>query len=350
MKKIRFVFIMLIVLSITSVANAKEAVYPESFLDKSTDVYALTNTSTLIVDKINNQLQVLDISTQQPIWNKKFTALFECVILENPLKIVVLTSEKNNLKKITLSADGNILSQQLFSYIKIEDNQKFSWSPPTTIEKEKIVVVGNNNISLYQYPWKKPSSTVQDILPKEIKYEVVTIKQTKLQWPYFVIKLNGDNSPQSQDFYRIVDLSNKKMMTIPVEWNINSNFTLEGNEIVIFTSSKVGLPFGINPKVEYGVYTKYDLKTGAANMKITRSFTASDFNWRTDYVNNQLSIIDTERNTQTLLDKNGKVINEIAITTEDLYNKFIGYSNGQLFSFISTADGKAELTVNELID
>ncbi len=342
-KLIGLIIVILLFQPIHAFADARTLEFSGSVLDRSTQVLTLAKNTTLIIDKLENELTVLDLSTQQVIWSKKLPAIYDCNVLTNPTKIIVLTSDKNTLQKITFSESGTLLSQQVFPHIKLNEQQKLSWTPAINQEKEKLAVLNKDRIQIYQYPWKKPSSIVTVSEPNDRQYEVKLIPEIKLHHSNVIVKITGDNSTQSQDIYKIINIESKKKVTIPLEWNVNSNFTVIGDELIINTSSKIGNPLGINTDNEHDLFMRYDLKTGSSKLKVTRNFTSGESNWLTYYVNHQLLITNTELNTQELLDRSGNLLNGISIQADDQQDKFIGQSNGKLIFFTSSPNQKAKV-------
>ncbi|WP_410772338.1 hypothetical protein [Fontibacillus sp. BL9] len=353
MKKVLSLFItVLMLVTIQSVVSADDATaqYPGSFLDDSTRMFALTQEKTLFVDTINHQLQVVDLNTMQNGWSKKFKIIYDCDVLANPSKIVVLTRENNKLLKITLSSEGNVLSKQLLSNLKLKDNQKLSYSPAQNQVKEQIAMLDQdkNNLQVYQYPWKKPSYTASFSLPGDAGYEATLIHDIQFQYPYVVIKLDGSSLMQSQNLYRIINLATREKNTIPMEWNVNSGFTIEGNELVVTTSSVTGNPLGINTNAEHNIYARYNLETRLPKIKITRKFTAVDSNWKASYGDNHLIVFDSEQNTQSLLDINGELLHESPMTATDLHNRFVSYRDGKIIFLAPTENHGGKIMITHL--
>ncbi|WHX49588.1 hypothetical protein QNH46_02555 [Paenibacillus woosongensis] len=345
MKKMSLLFSMIFLFAFFSTDQTTEAAakYSKTLLAESTKAYAITSTQTLLVDHVNNQLQVINLSTQQIVWSKKFPVVYDSQVLVNPLKIIVITSENNKLKKMTISADGTILSEQLFPSIKLTESMKISWAPAINKEKEKLAVVNGSQVLLYEYPWKKPITTFPYSLAEDKKYENTIIKDVQLQTPYVVIKLNGDNSTQSQDLYRILNITTKKAITIPAEWNVNTSFSVEGNELIVNSSSQIGHPLGINVDSDYIIYAKYDLKTGEINHKVSRSFSTQDSNWKSEYFNRKLVLTESEDNKLFLINQYGETFKEFPRTFGNFNYKTIGYDGNRIYLLVPSEDNGAEL-------
>ncbi|MNW44751.1 hypothetical protein D3C74_219920 [compost metagenome] len=86
---------------------------------------------------------------------------------------------------------------------------------------------------------EKPVVTVSYVMPEDKEYEVVIVEDVRVQSGYAVVKINRDNSTQDRDLYRVVNLSSKKKYTIPVKWNTNSQFAIEGKELVVTTNNQI---------------------------------------------------------------------------------------------------------------
>lgn len=342
MKKVSLMLVIVFMLmcSVIPVTSAEDSLagapIASGLLDEGSKSIALSSTKTLIVDKTYGQIQMLDISEKGVTlqWSMNFEVIYDFHVTLNPTKISIITSESNKIKKVTLSGEGGVLSEQIYP-IKGTENSLISWFPKLNKDKEKIAVVIDGTLSVYQYPWKKPVFTLNTLTPEDDKYnaEVILIKDVKVQPNFVVIKMTGDSSAQSQDFYRIINLTTKKKLTVTMERNVNSDFTLEGSELVVNTSSQVGHPLGIDTSVDHIIYARYDLKTGAKKLAVTRKFTSIESNWSTHYFNNKLWLIDTEQNKMTALDQKGKVFAEIQADApaEVLNLRMIGYYNGQPF-------------------
>ncbi|MNC59512.1 hypothetical protein D3C75_1093270 [compost metagenome] len=126
-------------------------------------------------------------------------------------------------------------------------------------------------------------------------------------------------------------MTTKKKLTVTVERNVNSDFTVEGSELVVNTSSQVGHTLGIDTSVNHIIYARYDLKTGTKKLAVTRKFTSSESNWSTHYFDSKIWLINTEEPKLTVLDNKGKVFKEIQVDVpaESLNLRVVGYYNEQ---------------------
>ncbi|MNJ45836.1 hypothetical protein D3C77_409480 [compost metagenome] len=220
---------------------------------------------------------------------------------------------------------------------------KISWAPAMNKDKEKLAVVSGGQVLLYEYPWKKPIATLPYSLTEDKKYENTILKDVQLHTPYVVIKLTGDNSTQSQDLYRILNIAAKKAITIPAEWNVNTSFLVEGNELIVNSSSQIGHPLGINVDSDYIIYAKYDLKTGEIHNKVSRSFPTWDSNWNSDYFNRKLVLTESGENKIFLINQYGETLKEFPRTFGNFNYKTIGYNGNRLYLLVPSEGNGAEL-------
>src|SRR3569832_1723314 len=63
----------------------------ENLMNPSTRTLQVSPAKTLFVDNTNRQIQLLDLHTGKMVWTKSFEGLYDCEVLKNPTKIVVLT-------------------------------------------------------------------------------------------------------------------------------------------------------------------------------------------------------------------------------------------------------------------
>ncbi|MNI15802.1 hypothetical protein D3C73_691080 [compost metagenome] len=347
MRKISMVMLLVMIISslVLPSANANSTDFAESLLDGSSDVLSITADRTLLVDQVNSQIQVLDLALKKIVWSKKFPIIYDSQVLLNPAKIVVITAENNKLKKVTLSTDGRVISEQAFSNIQLAGDAKVSWSPKAGQNKEAIAVALDGKLNLYQYPWNKPEVTLSYVVPEDKAYEVTTVQNVKLQSGYAVLQINGDNSSQDQDLYRVVNLLSKKKYTIPVKWNTSSQFAIEGKELVVTTSSQIGHPLGLDTSAQHMIYARYDLATGGKRLDVTRNFTSTESNWSASYFNHRLTLIDSEQNKLSVLDQKGNVINDIPLifSNKGLSGKLVGYYEDQFYMLARGEGGHIEL-------
>lgn len=352
MKKVGTVFIFLVVFLTYASASAapKQTVFSDKVISGFTQIYPLTNHSIVLADQSHNILWAVDSDSRELLWSKPYTTpIYDCYVLTNPVKIVVMTQENNSPKKMVLSQDGTVLSQQTFKNIKMDGAQDISWSPAKDGGKERLILSSNDQISLYQYPWKKASSSIPFKVTKDNEFESTRVDDIQTHFPYAVVKLSGSSLVQTQDMYRIIDVTTKKKIALTADWNVNTNFVVEGKELVMYTSGIMGVPGGIDPGRNYTMYTRYDLKTGAQVAKLTRSFSNSEASWRTSYIQSRLFLSDTDNpETFAMYDQDGKLVLEVQTTANTMKSQPIGYNNSQLFLLTPAGEGKAQVTAVDL--
>ncbi|MNN52312.1 hypothetical protein D3C81_1670020 [compost metagenome] len=182
-------------------------------------------------------------------------------------------------------------------------------------------------------------------MPEDKSYEVTIVQDVKVQSGYAIMQINGYNSTQDQDLYRVVNLSSKKKFTIPVKWNTNSQFIIEGKELVVTTDSQMGHPLGIDTSAQHVIYARYDLTTGATNLSIKRSFTSIESNWSSSYLNRQVIVIDSEQNKISVMDHKGNVLKDLslAVSLRELGGKLVVYYNENFYMLALDNGGNLEL-------
>ncbi|MEC0093911.1 hypothetical protein [Paenibacillus macquariensis] len=339
----------ILLFAVTSQVSAEStSVYSESLLDNSTQILPVSSTKTLLVDKINRQIQLLEINTGKIVWSKKFPAIYDCEVLMNPTKIVVITEEKNKPLKVTFSVEGTQLSQQIFATINLTENQKLQWSPASPQEKERFALVNEDHILVYQSPWKKPVINISITVPNDKQYESPIVQDVQFKSPYAVVKIYGSGIGQSLDYYKIINLVTKKVNVFALTWNVKSRFVVEGSTLVVNTSSISGSPLGVPTNTLHTIYARYDLKTNQVTSSIKRTFTMFDSNWSSSYFNGYLLITDSEQNQHALFQQNGKLVAQRPATATDLHSRLVGYYNEQAYNIAWTDTKTVELLADKI--
>lgn len=345
------VFLLLPVIQKSATVNAADASpkFAQGVLDNSTKTYSLSSSQTLIVNKVDKLLQVVDLSSQTIKWNKTLPVIYDSQVLSSPLKIVVITSENNKPKKVVFSATGKVLSEQFFPNIKINNTiHSLAWSPASSGQPERLALINKKQILVYQYPWKK-SLALNYHSSDESKFENVIVNDLQINSSYIALKLTGDALMQSQDIFRVFNLNSRDKHSFYMQSNTDSKMSFEGNELVLNTSSQLGNPLGIDASVSHDIYTRYDLKNWTLSKVITEKYSSNQTNWRSDYFNNKLVLMNTEQNTFSVYDKNGTLLKVINYKPETLSNRFIGLYNNQAFIFkYSSKEKIVELTAFSL--
>ncbi|AZK45186.1 hypothetical protein EIM92_02385 [Paenibacillus lentus] len=132
-------------------------------------------------------------------------------------------------------------------------------------------------------------------------------------------------------------------MTISAEWNVNTSFWVEGNEMIVNSSSQIGHPLGINIDSDYIIYAKYDLKTGEIKHKVSRSFSTQDSSWKSEYFERKLVLTESEDNRFFLINQNGETLKEFPRTFRNFNYKTIGYDGNRLYLLVPSEGNGAEL-------
>ncbi|MDO3409860.1 hypothetical protein QWJ34_08810 [Saccharibacillus sp. CPCC 101409] len=280
-------------------------------------------------------------STGKIEWTRKFPVLYDCEVLPGSGKIVVLTESNKRIQKQVFSAKGQQISQQTFSNITGGSDPQIQWSAAGVGTKESVAVMSGDRLSVYQYPWKKPVYQLSMAASEDKKDESVSLADAQFQFPYFIAKVNGLSLGQSRDYYKVINVSSKKLNLILFPTNVSSSFRAEGASLVVNTSS-IGSPLGLSTYTPI-VYARYDLKTGKAGTTIKRTFTQPDSNWSSSYFDGRLLLTDTERGEQTLLNQSGQVLAERTAVPADLRDKLVGYSGAKAFILAPFGKQSAEL-------
>ncbi|MFB9326342.1 hypothetical protein ACFFSY_10490 [Paenibacillus aurantiacus] len=338
--------VLIVCVGASSISAAAPSSYSESLLDPSTQSLAISSSKTLFVDKKNRQIQMLDLNTGKIGWKQTFPSIYDVEVLTYPTKIVVITEEKRHPRKVTLSEEGKPLSQQTYNNMKLTGTEKIQWSAPLQQEKEKLAIFTNKALSVYQYPWSKPSVTLSLEMADDNKYENVILQDAQLRAPYAIAKFSGSSLGQSKPYYKIVNVAAQQISALPLAWNVESGFILEGTSLALHTSSISGSPLGIETNMDQMIYARYDLLTGKLAPTITRTFTMSDSNWSTTSFNGYLLLTDTEHEQRAIFNKSGELLTEREATQADLNSRLVGYSNGHAYTLVRTANKTIELQVD----
>ncbi|OAB40008.1 hypothetical protein PMSD_02855 [Paenibacillus macquariensis subsp. defensor] len=353
MKKIWFILLIILLMPTMTYASVSTTqTYPSGMQNSS--ITNLNETKALIVNKLNGEVHAVDLVTLQDSWSKKFPVIYDMKILTSPLQIVVITKEKNKLSKITLDENGKVIAQQTYTSQGIqklveEYQVQISWSAPVGKIKEKLAINVNNNVSFFEYPWKSPRSSIS-IVPKNTEdslYEGIRTDEIQLNWPFLVVKYTGDSLMQAQEIYHVYNLSNKHSFEVKMDYNTNSNFSLDNGILVLSTSSISGFPMGINATTDYTIYARYNLATGKPTYQMKRQFKDSLDGWRTSYHNQQLYVADSSENTYELFDKVGSLIKRSEQDIVSLDINFISYQDKQ-FIILSPTDNIIHLSPTDI--
>ncbi|GAV14243.1 hypothetical protein RQP50_19435 [Paenibacillus sp. chi10] len=267
-------------------------------------------------------MNAINLPQAKILWSKKFPEIYDVYVLANPTKIVVMTRDNDNLKKIVLDQHGNTLSQQLYRNIKLnlELNSisiKVRWSPPQQNIEEQIVVLEQNYYkkksiaSLYSSPWIKPLLR-KDIRIEPGSYEHLTIIDIAFRAPNLVVQYEGSGIMQSQFFYKIINIRNSQESTILIEGNIQTDFGVQDGKLIITTEhNSIGSPFGPDHNKGNLVYAVYDLNTRKQIHQQVSTFTDNDtFGWNASYQAGKIWMHDLSDSKWIITDTFGKALIE----------------------------------------
>ncbi|OWA35217.1 hypothetical protein B9G55_11150 [Saccharibacillus sp. O16] len=163
------------------------------------------------------------------------------------------------------------------------------------------------------------------------------VQAAQFQYPYVVGKMSGLSLAQSRDYYKVLNVSTKKLYILRFPQNVKTAFVTKDNRLVVNTSSIPGTLGGpVNePQTIYGEYL---METGKVSKQIQRTFTQPDSNWSSSDFGNRLLLTDLERGTQSLLTQGDQVIAERTTDRNGLGDRLVGYS--QTGAWVLTSLGK----------
>lgn len=311
----------------------------------SPEVQALfvNDTKTLFVDKEFKQVQLFDVLTGKVEWTKKFGAVYDCEVLLGSGKIVVLTDSGRQLQKQVFTTTGKVVSTQNLPGIKKTAASQIQWSAAGAAAKESIAVTDGQQLSLYQYPWKKPVQSLSLAASEDQKHENAIVQDVQFQFSYVIAKVNGMSLGQTNEYYKIMNVTTRQLKLITPGSNARSSFVTEGTALVVNTSSISGTPLGIETNTPQILYARYDLHTGQMTKSLKRTFTQSDSNWSSSYFAGRLLLTDTEKSKQSFLAQDGKLIAERSSTPTHLRDKLIASADGKAVILVPTANQGTEL-------
>jgi len=310
---------------------------------KSLQNINISEDSTLLIDKFNNEIHSINLDSLKDNWSKKFARIYDVKVLENPTKIIVLAKINNKLAKLSVDKDGKIINQQLFSSPNIstllQDNSAIaSWSAPSSTTREKIAIYKADEIKIFEYPWKTQSMSIE-MKPRDNIFEGVYRDSMNFNWPYIVTKNIGSSLMFSVEFYHVYNLSTKKSFEVDVDEYTNSQYTIENGILVINTSSNNPTPTGINPTADYNIYSRYNLATGKLTYQLKRQFNDPEAAWRTNYYNQQLYLFDSTTKEYYLFNKIGAKLKTVNHTLQTNDLSFIGLRNDDFIMLARSSSG-----------
>lgn len=332
---------LVLALSFVTSSVQAESSYSNQLLSRQVQSVPVSKTQILFIDKFSGQLQLLDVSADKIVWTKKFAALHDCEVLASSGKVVVLTESGKKLQKQVFSLKGESISKQDYPNIAGGSDLQVQWSAAGSGIKESIAVMNGDHVAVYQYPWKKPVHVRSAASEEDRKHESPGAESSQFQYPYFVAKMKGYGIMQSQDYYKIMNVSTGKMNLILFPSNVDTDFVTEGTSLVVNTSSMIGSPLGLST-FEPIVYARYDLKTAKSIATVKRTFTDRESNWATSYLDGRLLLTDTERKTQSLLTTDDRVIVERPADLYRLSDRLVGDVGGQAFVLVPFGNQSAK--------
>lgn len=332
--------------------------FPEDF-HIDTQIVNLPHDQAVLVDMAKHHIEMVDLNTSKSLWKQSYDRIFSYDVLIGSNKMVLLVDHKNSLQKITLSTAkatmGQVLStttlpQTLYQSV-VGNGSQLDWSAPTATTKEQIVVQSTKQLSVYQAPWKKAVLSTTPSIQQTFNYENVNPYQVNTQSHYVVAQYNGGSLMQSQNVFYIWDTAHPtvKGKTITAPWNIDADFQLQNNELILYTTNSKGNPLGANTDKPFPVYARYNLATGQPTYEMMRTFADRDAEWTTDYNNNQVFLVDDSEQKNYLYDRNGKEIWQMSKTSDNTVSKFIKYENGLLYMIVENLDHQFSIVKQPLL-
>lgn len=352
MKKIGILMIFLFMVSTNVFAEPVQQSFSDGILTSDSQLFALSDQNKVICSKIDNSISVFNLSSGKVAWTKRYSKLYDVNVVSSPEKIIVIAKDKNNkLQKIVLSKAGTTLSTTAFNSTPItksitSNEELINWYAPEGSNKERLSVYSNNVPAVYQAPWNNPVFKMNLGGMSSSKYEDITLKDIKLSGPYAVVKFTGSSLMQSQDFFRVINIPNKKTYTIASDWNTRSDSSFAYNELVINSSFNVGNPLGVNVGQPYSLSGMYNLSTGKKTAGISETFTDREMGWKSERIGNHILIYLPEKKKIEIYDVSGQKVAAASYTPINLFNTYQGldYSKGELTLFIREENG-AEIEV-----
>ncbi|KGE18931.1 hypothetical protein [Paenibacillus wynnii] len=313
---------------------------------------SLNDETSLLVNKGNATITAINLSTETLSWKKAFTTLYDVKILQYPTKIIILTEEKQHLKKLTLDASGNLLTQTVYVSMKTGMNPYLAyWVAPDEHNNEMILIQQDKNTQLFKSPWNKPFKQLKTAMEPNSSYENVILRKLAFQSPYLIVEQDGGAFMQDQIFYQVFDIYSGKKYTIASEWNVSSEFSIRKNQLIITTSYGELRP-SIGPKKEHQIFGVYDLKTGKPITLKTYTFSNDSvfFAWDCTFQNdNTFFFTDLISSSWTLFDSNGTGYFPMQNNPVATLQQFIHYSSKlhKASFLISSDNGKSSFLINQ---
>ncbi|MEK5027181.1 hypothetical protein [Paenibacillus sp. FSL M7-1046] len=347
MEKIGILMIFLFMVTTNVFAEPVQQRSLEGFLNNDLQLLTLSAQEKVVINRMDNSISVFNLASGEEAWTKSYSKLYDVDVLSSPEKIIVIAKDKdkdNKLQKIVLSKEGTTLSTTVFNSAPItksitSNEEMINWYAPEGSNKERLSVYSNNVLAAYQAPWNNPVFKMNLGGMSSSKYEDITLKDIKLNGPYAVVKYTGYSLMQSQDFFRVINTSNKKKTyTIASDWNTRSDSSFAGNELVINSSFNVGNPLGVNVGQPYSLSGMYNLSTGKKTAGISETFTEREMGWKSERIGNHILIYLPEKGRIDIYNLSGRKVSEASITLPNSF-RVLDYSKGELSLLIREETG-----------
>jgi hypothetical protein len=322
-------------------------------------IQVLEGGNAIIVDHDGLMVNYVSIMDNKIIWSHKFERIYDLRVLSNPFKIVVITSEKNALKKVSLNEAGETVTLQRFPTLPAKD-RKFGiplslsytvrWIPPTSNSGERIAIMENDKVSFYKSPWKKAYSVNNVYVGPSSAYEEVDMRDWAVTYPYLVTKYSGHGLSRYETFYKIIDLTDKSSSEIR---NIGDDFSLEKNSLIA-TSSTSDNP-AINKPNAQPYYFQYSLKSKKLLSTQSKIFTESTlYGSISEHRLNYISLVDKGAGTLTIVREDGTTAIEHKMKADQAFLlngnlKFLYYSESDKTAYYLTGDPLADYSQDKFV-
>ncbi len=332
--------------------------FPQDFWIEQ-DIVALPQDRVLFVDRLTGDIYLNDLQTGSNLWSHQYEHIYSYRALPSSGKLVLIIQNKQHLQKLVLGSKGETLST--FNYPasllgSLSDHQlssyQISWSAPLQQgEKERIAIQQQDEVRIYESPWKKPLRTYK--LKALQNHTLKDIHSTHMEYQSdrLVIQYAAGSLMQTEQIFEMLNTSSTSYQgkVIEIPWNLQSDFQLENGQAVIYSYSTKHPPLGPNGATSYPIYRRYDVATGKLLVEKTYVFKAQEPLWTTEYSNGQLLLSDRDEDRMSLYDKQGKELWQLPQLSDDIRLRLIKYENKLLYLLIETKDRQFKLVKQPLI-
>ncbi len=323
------------------------------------DIVNLSQDRALFVDRFTGDVYMNDLNTGRNLWSHQYEHIYSYRMLPASGKLVLIIQHKQQLQKLVLGSKGETLST--FSYPaallgSLSDTQLasylISWSAPLGQgEKERLAIQQNDEVRIYEAPWKKPLRTFKLKAVQSNTAEDIRGTHMEYQSDRLVIQYAAGSLMQTDQVFELLNTGQVKNQgqVIQMPWNLQSDFQLENGQAVIYSYNDNEFALGIRGATPYPIYRRYDVATGKLLIEKTRVFTAQQPGWSTDYSNGQLLVLDDTEQRMYLYDKHGKELWQLPQLSGEIRLRLIKYENKLLYMLIETKDRQFKLVKQPLI-